>query len=82
MQDKLFDVIILGASTEGIALAEYIKSKAPKTKVALVSKHFNFVKPKNKLADTELITGESIFSNFNHGLIILTLKSLNKIKLN
>lgn len=74
-QNELYDVIIIGASVEGIALAEYIKAKAPETKVALVSKHFNFVKAANKLLDTELITGESIYSNFNHGLIILTLKN-------
>lgn len=74
-QDELFDVVILGASIEGIALAEYLKAKAPATKVALVSKHFNFVKPTNKLLDTELITGESVYSSFNHGLVILTLKN-------
>ena len=74
-QNELYDVIIIGASIEGIVLAEYIKAKAPETKVALVSKHFNFVKATNKLLDTELIIGESVYSNFNHGLIILTLKN-------
>ena len=74
-QNELFDVVILGASVEGITLAEYLKAKAPEKKVAIVSKHFNFVKPTNKLLDTELITGESVFSSFNHGLIVLTLKN-------
>ena len=74
-QNELFDVVILGASAEGIALAEYLKAKAPEKRVAIVSKHFNFVKPTNKLLDTELIAGESVFSSFNHGLVVLTLKS-------
>lgn len=73
-QNELYDVIILGASVEGITLAEYIKSKTPETKVALVSKHFLFVKAVEKLGDTDLIKGESIYSSFNHGVIVLTLK--------
>ena len=73
-QNKLFDVIILGASVEGIALAEYIKTKSPEMAVALVSKHFNFVKQTNKLMDTELILAESVYSRYNHGLIIISLK--------
>ena len=73
-QNELYDVIILGASNEGIMLAEYIKSKEPAKKVALVSKHFNFVKTNNNLLDTVLITGESVYSSYNHGVIILTLK--------
>ena len=73
-QNELYDVIILGASNEGIMLAEYIKSKEPAKKVALVSKHFNFVKTNNALLDTDLIIGESVYSSFNHGVIILTLK--------
>ena len=73
-QNELFDVVVLGASVEGIALCEYLKTKSPELKVALVSRHFNFVKLTNKLLDTELILGESAFSSFNHGLVILTLK--------
>lgn len=73
-QNELFDAVILGASIEGIALAEYIKAKDPKFKLAIVSRHFNFVKQINKLADTALIIGESVFSSFNHGLIMLTLR--------
>jgi len=73
-QNELYDVIILGASVDGITLAEYIKSKEPATKVALVSKHFNFIKSAEKLLDADLITGESIYSSFNHGVIVLTLK--------
>ena len=73
-QNELFDIVVLGASNEGIALCEFIKAKSPATRVALVSKHFNFVKPTNKLLDTELVLGESAFSSFNHGLVILTLK--------
>ena len=74
-QNELFDVVVLGASNEGIALCEYIKSKAPDKKVALVSRHFNFVKSTNKLADTVLITGDSAFSSFMKGMVILTLKN-------
>ncbi|MBP5468352.1 MAG: FAD-dependent oxidoreductase [Candidatus Riflebacteria bacterium] len=74
-QNDLFDVVVLGASNEGIALCEYIKTKAPEKNVALVSRHFNFVKPNNKLADTVLITGDSAFSSYVKGLVVLTLKN-------
>lgn len=73
-QNELFDIVVLGASPEGIALCEYVKAHAPEKKVALISKHFNFVRPVNKLADTKLIVGESVFSSFYHDLLILTLK--------
>lgn len=73
-QNELYDVIILGASVEGITLAEYLNSRAPEMKVAFVSKHFNFIKDVNKLSNIKLISGESVFSSFNHGVIILTLK--------
>ena len=73
-QNELYDVIILGASSEGLALAEYVKSKDANVKVAIVSKHFDFVKSTDRLLDTELIAGESAYSSFNHGLIALTLK--------
>ena len=73
-QNELFDIIVLGASGPGIALCELINYKSPETKVALVSKHFKNVKQPNKLSNTELITGESAISSYNHGLVILTLK--------
>ena len=73
-QNELYDVIILGASDAGIALCEMLKAKSPETKVALVSKHFNYVRSANKLLDTKLISGESVISSYNHGVIILTLK--------
>ena len=75
MQNELYDVVVLGASVEGIALCEYVKAKSPKTKVALVSRHFKFIKPNNKLADTVKIQGDSAFSSYNHGVVILTLKN-------
>lgn len=72
--NELFDIIVLGASLEGIALCEYVKAKSPEKKVALVSRHFRFVKDGDKLGDTVKVEGESIYSSFNHGLVILTLK--------
>ena len=75
MQNKLYDVVVLGASNEGIALCEYIKAKAPEKQVALVSRHFNFVKPHNKLANTELIQGDSVYSGYMKGMVILTLRN-------
>ena len=75
LQNELYDVIILGASEAGIALCEQIKLKSPESKIALVSKHFNFIKHPDKLADTKLILGESVLSSYNHGLIILSLKN-------
>lgn len=73
-QNELFDIIVLGASESGISLCEQIKAKAPEKKIALISKHFKFVKTSNKLLDTKLIEGESVLSSYNHGLVILTLK--------
>ncbi len=74
LQNELYDIIILGASESGIALCEMIKAKSRETKIALVSKHFNYVKSTNKLLDTKLITGESVLLSYNHGAIILSLK--------
>lgn len=74
-QNELFDIVILGASEHGLALAEYIKAKQPETKLAIVSKHFDLAKRREKLADTTLIQEESLFSSFNRGLIVLTLKN-------
>lgn len=74
LQNELYDIIVLGASESGIALCEMIKAKSPEMKVALVSKHFNYVKSTNKLLDTKLIIGESVLSSYNHGAIILSLK--------
>ena len=73
-QNELYDIVILGASDAGIALCEMLKYRSPDTKIALVSKHFNNVKQINKLSNIDLITGESMLSSYNHGLIILTLK--------
>jgi len=73
-QNELYDVIVIGASVEGIALCEYLNAKNPNFKVALISKTFKYLTSKTKLASTTQIVGESIYSSYYHGVIGFTLK--------
>jgi len=73
-QKELYDVIVIGASVEGIALCEYLNAENPDLKVALVSKSFKYLTPKNKLTATVQIVGESVYSSYYHGVIGFTLK--------
>lgn len=74
--NQLYDVIIIGASEEGISFCEQLLKKTTGLKVALVSRNFN------RPVDFEgvmKITGEVIFSSYNRGMIGLTLADRTQI---
>ena len=76
---QLFDVIVIGASTDGLALCDYLNAKNPDIKVLLVARNIGPIPNRFKLINTILITDEVIYSTYNHGVIGLNLKSGDQI---
>ena len=74
--NQLYDVVVIGASEEGISFCEQLLKKTVGVKVALVSRTFN--KPINIEGLTK-ITGEVIFSAYNCGMIGLTLADRSQV---
>jgi len=75
MQQKLYDVVIVGASDEGIEAAKYFFAK--NLNILLISRHFdNF---KRTFAKIPYLTGNVIFSGYMHGLIMLYLEDGSSI---
>jgi Trk K+ transport system NAD-binding subunit len=52
---QLYDIIVIGASQEGITFCENLISKTENVKVALVSKNFNHLTAKNNLLGVNLM---------------------------
>ena len=77
-QNELYDVVILGASPEGIALGELLNTQS-NIKVALISKDFKNISNKHKLENIKLISGEVILINYFKGLISFTFKNNTSI---
>lgn len=73
---QLYDVIVIGASEEGISFCEQLLAKTIGLKVALVSRNFN--RP-IEIAGLTKITGEVIFSSYNRGMIGLTLHDRTQV---
>ena len=67
--NNLYDVIIVGASEEGLALCDQLNTKTKNAKIALVSKHFNFQTPKHNLANVDKFEKEVVFSYYKHRLL-------------
>lgn len=78
-QNKIYDVIIIGASEEGLALSEYLMKRAPTLKLAIVSKNFNNLSEKHKLDNVLYLQKEVIFSSYMRGLIGFTLADRTNI---
>lgn len=76
---KLFDVIVIGASTDGIALCEYLVSKKPDIKTLLVAENTNSILQKHKLGNTIIVNDKVIYSSYNHGVIGLNLTSGDQV---
>jgi len=76
--NKFYDVVIIGASAEGITTAEKLSATTSKN-IALVSKNFNNVTKRDNIEKVEKIVGEVVFSSYNHGLIGLTLKDRSMV---
>lgn len=74
--NQLYDVIVIGASTEGIHFCEQLLEKTTGLKVVLVSRNFN--RPA-EIEGLTKITGEVIFSSYNKGMIGLTLADRTQI---
>ena len=64
----LYDVIVIGASEEGLNACKQLESTL---KIALVSRNFN--RPTTQLSNTDFYNKEVIFSSYNRGLLGVTL---------
>ena len=73
---QLYDVIVIGASEEGISFCEQLLAKTTGLQVALVSRNFN--RPVD-IAGLTKIPGEVIFSTYNRGMIGLTLHDRTQV---
>jgi thioredoxin reductase len=67
--NQLYDVIVVGASEEGLALCEQLSNKTKNAKIALVSKHFNLQTPKHNLQMVDKFEQEVVFSYYKHRLL-------------
>ena len=74
--NQLYDVIIIGASDEGISFCKHLLANTTGVKVALVSRNFN--RPV-EIEGLIKINKEVIFSSYNQGLIGLTLADRTQI---
>lgn len=77
--NKLFDVIVIGASTDGVALCDYLVSKKPDINILLVAKNLDNIPVRFKLDNVVKVKDEVIYSTYNHGVIGLNLKSGDQI---
>ena len=77
---KVIDVIIIGASKEGIETAVQLAKKAPNINVALISKNFKKWSTKYpQLPNIYKIEQEAFYTSFNRGLYGVYLKDNNKL---
>ena len=76
--NQLYDIIVVGASAEGVAFCEKLLSKTKEVKVALISKHFKHLTKQN-LEGIDLIEQEVVHSNYRHGLLIVSLADSTNI---
>lgn len=76
--NKLFDAVIVGASEEGLALCEYLANKNADLSVLLITRAATKIKNGTKLGQTAIIEDELIYSDYNHGIVELYLRSGNK----
>jgi thioredoxin reductase len=74
--NQLYDVIVIGASEEGINFCTQLINKTKDVKVALVSRNFN--RPV-EVDNITKINQEVIFSSYIYGLISLTLADRTQI---
>ena len=69
MENKLFDVVIVGASKSGRAICKGLSKVLQNKKVAIISKAFNTEDKQLKNSKVECIIGNVKFLTYNHGLI-------------
>ena len=73
---KIYDVIIIGASKQGLALAELLENTGS---VALVSSNFVHKSKKQPLPNTDLIENEVIYLSYIHGLFGVSLNNKDSL---
>jgi len=78
-QNELYDVIIIGASAEGLTLANYLLLNKPDLKIAIISKSFKYLTQKLNTLVADKFTGEVILSTYYHGIIGFILKDKRTI---
>lgn len=69
---ELYDVIIIGASKEGIAAYNRLR-KNKQLKLVVLSPNFNNTTSGHTILKADRIYNKVVYSSFNHGLIILDL---------
>lgn len=67
--NKLYDVIIVGASKEGLKLCSLLLTQKPDIKIAFISKHFNFQPATLDLTGVDRFEQEAEFSYYRHRLL-------------
>lgn len=79
MTNQVYDIIIVGASSEGIALAKYFIAKTNTAKIALVSSHFKNLPENTNLTNITLIEQEVLFISYFRGLHAFNLSNKTSI---
>ncbi|MBO5423990.1 MAG: FAD-dependent oxidoreductase [Lachnospiraceae bacterium] len=70
MENVFYDIIIVGASKEGISVYKKLLKHLPDQKIILVSERVN----KQLTEEFEVIQKKVLFTTYNHGLIGLTME--------
>lgn len=79
MEDILYDVIIIGASKEGINAYNSLKRTAPEKKVIVISREFSNVTARNSILTSDRVVGEVVFTDDRRGVMITYLKDDTRI---
>ena len=66
----MYETIIIGATHEGLTLAEMLAS--PDRKIAVISSNFIYKTSSHKLENVQLVQATGIFLSYNHGLFDLS----------
>lgn len=70
MQDKLYDVIIIGASKEGINAYNSLKRSAPEKSVVVISREFSNVTARNSVLTADRVEKEVVYTSDRRGIMI------------
>lgn len=79
LYSELYDIIIVGASNEGIAICNYLVAKNSKLKIAFISRNFSNLSNSQRKENVTYINEEVIYSTYNHGVIGFTLANSKNV---
>ena len=71
----IYETIIIGATPEGLDLAEQLSGEGRKT--IIVSSHFKYRTTRHKLNGVELLEATAVFLSFSHGLFGVNVETTN-----